>query len=301
MDYKSKKEITSKGSAIIFVVSFLLSQFIVLLFALLWATFGSMFGIKVSNSISFLNNNPYGYLITTIVLDIILVSIFLFYNKRYSLNAFKKPNKTTSILVLFIAAVALLTLTPIVNVFTVQLIKIGFEPSQLPYELTTKNFIISIFSLVLLPAIAEELLFRGVIFKGLKKNGAVFSIIISAIMFSLFHASITQTLYPLLFGLILGVIMYKTGNIIYCIVMHVVNNLLSLTISYLKINLYSSHTLYTIFAVLMFIVWLAVISYIIIRNRNKNKEKLLKTDLYAIIISLGIMSVIWIASCLIGN
>ena len=67
---------------------------------------------------------------------------------------------------------------PIVVCFDTLLIKLGITLNTLSYELTTKNYFISLISLVIAPAICEELLFRGIIFSGLKSYGKSFYFIL---------------------------------------------------------------------------------------------------------------------------
>ena len=58
------------------------------------------------------------------------------------------------------------------------------------------EFLLVVLLLAILPAICEELIFRGVIYNGLRqKYSALFSILISAGLFTLIHFSIYQTFF----------------------------------------------------------------------------------------------------------
>ena len=168
--------------------------------------------------------------------------------------------------------------------------------NTIPFKLNTKNYLILITPLTILPAICEELLFRGLIFKGFKKHGKIFSITISALMFSIFHMAISQTVYPILIGLLFGVIMFYENNIYYCIVMHFINNFLALTLSYLKISLVFNHWTYIILAIILFIAFLCTTLYFILRNDKKiEKEPIDTKNKIYLAISLGVMILFWIA------
>ena len=78
--------------------------------------------------------------------------------------------------------------------------------------------------MVILPAILEEMLFRGALLNAFLPYGKIFAIIISALMFSLMHGSLQQTLYQFVIGIVLGVVMYATENILYPIILHFCNN-----------------------------------------------------------------------------
>ena len=151
---------------------------------------------------SFLNS-AFGYLITVIVMNCLLLCVFFFFNKNKTNTLTNKFKISKLLTYLTIATTSYFCLNPIVITINILLNKLGYPLTPIPYNLTTQNYFISLFSLVLIPAVCEELLFRGIIFKGLKKFGKPFSIILSAIMFTLFHMSIEQLLYPFLMGLML--------------------------------------------------------------------------------------------------
>ena len=81
--------------------------------------------------------------------------------------------------------------------------------------------------IVVLPAVCEELLFRGVITRGLEEFGKIPAILISALFFTLMHASPLQTVYQFCLGVALGFLMVETGNIFLCMMFHGANNLFS--------------------------------------------------------------------------
>ena len=193
-----------------------------------------------------------------------------------------------------IAVVCYLVLYPIVTSFNSPIYK--FLPEKdLKYNLTTTNYFISIISMVILPAIAEELLYRGIIFKGLQKAGNTFAIIVSAIMFSLFHLSLEQTIYPFLMGLILAVIMCHENNIIYCITLHLVNNFIALTLKFFNIKLLFNHWLFYLVAILCLIVFIITISKLIKKLKDKNNLEQLSTEHKAYLTTcLAIVIFLWI-------
>jgi len=85
-----------------------------------------------------------------------------------------------------------------------------------------------------LPAIGEELLFRGVIQKLLYrlKKSAHFAIWVSAFLFAILHQQIHTILPIMLIGGMLGYLYYWTNNIWIPILVHFTNNTLSLIIEY---------------------------------------------------------------------
>ncbi len=82
-----------------------------------------------------------------------------------------------------------------------------------------------LFVVAVLPAVFEEVLFRGIILKGLK--GSVWaSALICGAMFSLFHQNPAQTLYQFFCGVVFALIAIRAGSILPTAVAHFLNNAL---------------------------------------------------------------------------
>ncbi len=293
MEFKS---LSIKDSSLAFIISFAVSQFAVLIFTLIGSLVCSAAHIDIINFQLFLNG-AYGYLILVIVLNSGMLGCFLYFNKKKANNIISKPKIWKLLLFILLAAIAFFMLSPIINCVDSLLQKLGVPLNYIPYDfkaLSPPQLIASIFSFVIIPPIVEELLFRGLIFKGLKSNGKTFSIIMSAMMFSLFHASIDQTVYPILFGLLLAVIMYYENNILYCITAHMTNNALSFITSYFDIPLYFKHWTYILMAVLLLVVFLSVVLYFTFKNSKNTKLNIEKGEFKYLYISLTIMAIIWL-------
>lgn len=100
------------------------------------------------------------------------------------------------------------------------------------------------FKVVVMAPVIEELIFRGIILNGLRKNySTVTAVFVSALLFSLFHLNPWQMPATLVLGLLLGWILIRTRSIILAILGHALNNLLVLlTVTYYQqIN---SHAVY---------------------------------------------------------
>lgn len=96
------------------------------------------------------------------------------------------------------------------------------------------DYIISLLVLALLPAIFEEMLFRGCLQKimiSLTRN-AFIGILITSIIFSAIHFSFYGFLPRLFLGLMLGYIFYYSKNIWLNIIAHFLNNAYPLTAMY---------------------------------------------------------------------
>lgn len=93
--------------------------------------------------------------------------------------------------------------------------------------------------LAILPAVCEELTFRGFIFGGLvKQSGTLRAILITSLFFGFTHTILQQSIAACIMGLMLGLIAWRTGGVICCICVHVINNVLSIGLAWLPANHY---------------------------------------------------------------
>jgi len=96
------------------------------------------------------------------------------------------------------------------------------------YGQTRGNFFINLINLAIIPAIAEELLFKGLIFTILKKHYSTITVvIIASLMFAVVHLTPIRII-PLFFGSCFTFWIYlRSGSLILPILQHFINNLFS--------------------------------------------------------------------------
>ena len=291
-----RKPLTIKDSSVAFLSAFLISQLAIVFVTILAIIICNIAGLGSESYQTFFNTS-YGYLILASVMYLVIALVFFFINRKSDNKIISKSSGKKILFYILIAIISFLALYPIITCIDTLLVNLGISLNTLPYELNTSGYLVSLLSVVILPAIVEELLFRGLIFKGLKPYGKVFSISISALIFSLYHISIDQTIYPFLIGLLLGVIMYKENNILYCIVVHFTNNLLSLTLSYLNINLSFNHWTYILIAIILLIAFVSIVLYFTLKGRKEEPKEEITTDGKAYFsICLTILAIIFILS-----
>lgn len=88
-----------------------------------------------------------------------------------------------------------------------------------------RNPVISLFLIVVLAPLLEELLFRGVVLHGFLKNYKPgHAIVSSALVFAIIHGNLAQGLGAFFIGLVIGWIYWRTNSIIPGIIIHFVNN-----------------------------------------------------------------------------
>ena len=83
-----------------------------------------------------------------------------------------------------------------------------------------------------LPAVLEEILFRGLIALDLSFLGIVRSALLSAALFALYHFSPAKTLYQFVLGFVFALVALKSGSVIPGMILHFVNNLVVLILCF---------------------------------------------------------------------
>ena len=100
--------------------------------------------------------------------------------------------------------------------------------SQISESLNNEAYIFIFLSVILFGPIVEELLFRGLIFNEIDKiKGGAAPIILSGLLFGLFHREPVQVVYASILGIILGFVYSKTRSLHLVIFMHMLNNLVA--------------------------------------------------------------------------
>lgn len=87
--------------------------------------------------------------------------------------------------------------------------------------------VLGLISAAVLPAILEELLFRGAILQGARPFGDGFAIVVSALAFTLCHTTVPQLIPALLAGLLFGYFTVVSGSLWVTISIHCCYNLLA--------------------------------------------------------------------------
>ena len=220
---------------------FLLALLIPLAVGFLWAFFAQLIGKACGIPTDQLSVQIWYVIISYLVTPLSFGISFLIYNKvaKVSFRAVNLKFKVgwkKILIAVFVALVALFGLQFFVGFVDQLLAKLGYNlaSTSLPND-TFGWFILNVVLLAVLPAIFEELLFRGVILQGLRKNFSDWlAILLSAVMFTLMHGSLQQFVYPLILGLILGWIVVRGGSLILSIIVHFVSNFTVVLLDFLQ-------------------------------------------------------------------
>lgn len=115
-----------------------------------------------------------------------------------------------------------------------------------------EDFLYILISGVLVPAVCEELLFRGVIFAQYeKKLGAFGAILGSALLFSFIHFDIQNFVSYFYAGIILGIAVHTTQSVFAPVLLHLLNNFICIY-SHTFLQRISKESISTVFVLFLF-------------------------------------------------
>ncbi len=152
-----------------------------------------------------------------------------------SVSTERRVRRSTVALAVF-AGTGMCMLANIISGYFVAIASVfGYELSSADIPMPT-GFVgvtVCIIRVVIAAAISEEIALRGVILGNLKFYGDKFAICMSAVIFAIMHGNLVQAPFALLAGFAIGYFSVKTGTIWTAIFIHGINNLFSVTVSYM--------------------------------------------------------------------
>ncbi len=148
----------------------------------------------------------------------------------------RKPGKSIQIPLVILIMIGLIPLESQISVWvsllpwskSIVASETGFQKMMEAITVTHSagDFIKLLLVVALLPAVGEELLFRGVLMRFAAKRfkGMWMPVLISAVMFALVHTSFFNFTSILIAGSVLGIIYYRTGSLVMSMLGHFTSN-----------------------------------------------------------------------------
>lgn len=171
--------------------------------------------------------------IGTVVIQLMIVAVPLaltWYMKSDVKKLFRlqKPEKKTIVgsillyigtyLVMFMLSIVLSKLLP----NHLDELEMAFD------EMMKQPFVLLVLVIAVMPAIGEELLFRGLVFGSMRHKYKVgWAIFLSALLFGAYHTNLVKLIPTGLLGACFAYIVYKSGSIFISMLLHFTNNFLS--------------------------------------------------------------------------
>lgn len=139
----------------------------------------------------------------------------------------------------------------------------GYVPTEIALpNMDGFGFVGALIVVALLPALFEEILFRGILLNGIKPFGEVFSALLCGILFALYHQNPPQTVYQFICGTAFSFVALRAGSILPTVLSHFLNNALILLLYKFNVQTFPTpvYVVYIVVSVLSLVaaIWLLV-------------------------------------------
>ena len=117
----------------------------------------------------------------------------------------------------------------LINLLTITLFDVFGSPipSNALYQFDSNNIWISVLTVAVIPAIFEELFFRGAVLSSLSSEKTIMAILVSSVFFAVVHGSLYFFFSNFFAGVIFTLMIYLTESVFASITAHFFNNILS--------------------------------------------------------------------------
>ena len=158
---------------------------------------------------------------------------------KMSGGGFKGALSLNKIGITDVVVAALLTFAtgPIVSLFSI--IGIMFYPNNVSAALSVaydSPLILSIIAICIIPAVFEELIFRGIVFSGFANQSLARACLMGGLIFAIAHFDAQQSLYAFAIGVLLCYIVYRTKSVIPGMITHFMINFTNLMASRVQLS-----------------------------------------------------------------
>lgn len=200
-----------------------------------------------ASNIPILTDSNITVILVAICNYVLPLPIFLYLMNKFESSEIEKESVDLKTFIKYIAiTITLMLIGNLIGIILTTIIG-GAIQSEIsnPVEnlINSTNIWLNLALISIIGPIFEEILFRKILIDKTIKYGARISIIISALLFGLFHGNVNQFFYAFLMGGFFAYVYIKTGKIIYPIILHLIVNLMGSVISLKLIqsisNLYS--------------------------------------------------------------
>ena len=168
----------------------------------------------------------------------------VYYKKSVVMMLGLNPVKLRVVLLAILVEICVTPACGLCNAIT-ELFTPNVVDASLGASLDETPYILMMVSMALIPALVEELAFRGIIYSAFSRSGRKFAaVLFTALCFGLVHGNINQFAYAFLVGIVFAVVNEAAGSIFPSIAMHFFTNGISITFMYYARNLIAAETQY---------------------------------------------------------
>ncbi len=226
--------------------------------------------------------------------------VWYFYNRKKPVKEWVKEQKCSwkYYLVAVVLQVGLFSLSELNGYFVSWLEGLGLKVPQpnIP-SLEGFGFVGVLFVVGVLPAISEELFFRGVLLDGAKVFGKVGAVLLCGGLFSLYHQSPAQTVYQFCCGTAFALIALRAGSVLPTVIAHFLNNAFIIVMT--KLGYSFSGAGWIVFLVISALCLIGSLVYLIFLDKKEDAEEKTGTRmefLRGVAVGVTLCVMLWVSS-----
>lgn len=153
-----------------------------------------------------------------------------------------------------------------------------------------------------LPAVFEEIIFRGFLLKGMKSFGPLGAVLVCGGLFALYHQNPAQTIYQFCCGAAFAWVAIQAGSILPTVASHFLNNAYIIVMTKLGVEVFPT-PVYILLLVLEIISFIAAMVLLFLdkkpENGEKDREEQKRFWLYALP-GIALSAVMWLSVLVTG-
>ena len=252
----------------------------------------------LSGAAYFWVNGAYG-----LVICLAVVAFFAFFRRKNLLAALRVKTRFNAlhVAVLLVAVTLLVMVSVPVNEWVFDFIEgLGLKrPTvSLTEEDVQNHLLLAVAVVCVLPALCEEVVFRGFVFGGFQRNfGTVKACLLSGALFSLFHLNPAQTLHQFVLGALLALFVGRSGSLLTAVVGHLYNNLFALFAGglFAEDGFFAKHTLLVAAICAAALVGTVAVYFVKTRrDEQKQSEKTSQAELALFLVAVAVLAAMWV-------
>lgn len=201
-----------------------------------------------------------------------------------------KKMKVSSVFMVILFTFMVMPITTLIN--AVSMLFVDNTVLSMSSDVLSQPFIVMLFVMALFGPFCEEFIFRGIIYRGYRKEGSIFAaVLLSGLLFGLMHLNFNQAGYAFVIGIAMALLVEATGSIFSSILCHFIFNAQSVCMMYLverfmpgfyanssvgqytQEELYVTISVYLVLAAITTAIAVCILSWI---AKNEGRTELLK-------------------------
>ncbi len=176
-------------------------------------------------------------------ISVLAIPLVILTATKCDMTSTLRLNKRIDIIQIFslvIVCVGVYFAVQFINQFAIDgMTQILGQPSELESIPSASNIPQLLFEIAItscLPAVCEEIFFRGFVMRAFERTSPVIAVIASSAMFAIMHANLEQLVYAFLLGIVLGTVTIVSDSLFASITVHFTLNLASTLLLYQPVS-----------------------------------------------------------------